>query len=771
MLALLGLCAAGHAQAEYAYSVDLNKVHNDQLSIELITPAIKSREAIFHLPKIVPGTYMYSNYGRFVHNLKAFNKAGKELSVMQPDSNSWKIGDAPSLARISYEVEDTWDSSVSSDVYAMAGSNIEEGKNFVLNTFAMFGYFEGMKKLPLRLTVQKPAAFFGSTAMQPLSSSPSTDVFSCRDIDQFYDSPLMYCRPDTTMVRVANTKVMVSVYSPKQKVSSRFLAQNLEKALMGTKDYLGGKLPVDHYAFIYYFNGEQPPLLNTGALEHSYSSFYALPETPQEQFIQGIVDMSSHEFFHIVTPLTIGSELIKDFDFNKPELSEHLWLYEGSTEYDAHHMQVVSGLITPQEFLKRLSQKITVSRSHFKDDLSFFELSRQSAGAYKDQYNNVYLKGALISTCLDLYLLHLSGGRYSLRDLKHDLSVRYGEQVPFKEEQLVADITTLTYPEIEGFFKTYVQGGTPIPYAYYFDMAGVKYSPKSSTMGFTLGGFVPGLNDSKRLFVSNTDKMNEFGKKMGYRQGDELLKLNGKDIIPETFQAQLQELYAGVKEGEPVSVTVGREENGRKETLTLSAPAMKVEKTEENKLEMMDNASAAQWQVRRAWLGIQAPMEASPGSIKADPKDVSDINALVGALYDVISGPAGPRNWDRFKSLFYPGAKMGAMHASPKGLSLSQFSPDEYVHNNAPLFRQFAFMEQEIGREVHEYGQIAQVFTAYQFKLMTPQPMEERGINSLQLIKEGGRWWIVDITWQEETKDNPIPKTYLASPQKKQSKE
>jgi hypothetical protein len=383
----------------------------------------------------------------------------------------------------------------------------------------------------------------------------------------------------------------------------------------------------------------------------------------------------------------------------------------------------------------------------------------------------VYLKGALLSACLDIYLLHLSGGHYDLRNLKHDLSVKYGEQAPFKEDQLVADITALTYPEIGIFFKNYVQGGTPLPYEYFFAMAGVKYSAKSTTLGFTLGGFMPGLKDSRHLFVANTDKMNNFGKKMGYQQGDVLLKLNGKEITPETFQSQLQELYATAKEGDMVSVTVGRTNNGKEEILTLSAPAMKVERTEENKLEMMDNASAEQLQVRRAWLDLKTPVEASPATIKADPKDVSDINSLVNALYDVISGPAGARNWDRFKSLFYPGATMGAMHPTPKGLVLSRFSPDEYVHNNAPLFQQFAFMEKEIGREVHEYGQIAQVFTTYQFKLMAPQPMEERGINSLQLIKENGRWWIADITWQEETKDNPIPKSYLASPHKKQVKE
>src|SRR6218665_84239 len=123
-------------------------------------------------------------------------------------------------------------------------------------------------------------------------------------------------------------------------------------------------------------------------------------------------------FFHIVTPLTISSKEVKEFNFNETVLSKHLWLYEGSTEYYANHMQVWAGITTPEEFIRELESKIKYSRLYFIDTLPLAEMSRESAGKWHEQYGNIYMKGALISACIDLYLMKLSGNQYTLRDLK-----------------------------------------------------------------------------------------------------------------------------------------------------------------------------------------------------------------------------------------------------------------------------------------------------------------------------------------------------------------
>ncbi|MGZ8516317.1 MAG: M61 family metallopeptidase [Chitinophagaceae bacterium] len=595
--------AGANAQTNYRYSVDLTKVSNDQLTVELITPPIAKKNIVFYLPKIVPGTYMNSNYGKYVHNLKAFTSSGSELPVKQSGDNSWEIKKANKLYRITYNVEDTWDSDINNMVYTMCGTNFEAGKNFVINTPGVFGYFDGMKKLSFDLSFTKPQGFYAATGLKPVSSSSTSDLFHCTNADELYDSPLMFSLPDTTSIRVGNADVLVAVYSPKKMATAKFIAANLEKLLMATKDYLMGKLPVDKYAFIYYFNSEQKPLSSSGAWEHSYSSFYSVQEQPQEESISMLVDISSHEFFHIVTPLTISSKEVKEFNFNETVLSKHVWLYEGSTEYYAHHVQVWGGMIKAEQFLQTLAQKIVYSRSYYKDDLSFTELSTESAGKHADQYGNVYQKGALISACLDLYLLNLSGNQYGFKDLKHDLGVKYGKDKYFEDAELFDEIGKLTYPEIKEFLLKHVEGSEPIPYEKYFGLAGVQYIPKEMTKEISLGGIGLTADSLGRIVVNDTKNMDDFGKKMGYRDKDELVSLNGETLAISNASALIQKFYTNAKEGDITTIVVKRTmANGQTELVSLTAPALKMEKPKLHQLKFDPKASPEQLLLRKTWL-------------------------------------------------------------------------------------------------------------------------------------------------------------------------
>jgi predicted metalloprotease with PDZ domain len=591
-----------HAQNEYRYSVDLTKVQDDQLSVELLCPSIAKKQTTFYLPKIVPGTYMNSNFGKYVHDLKAFDKSGKELPSNKKSDNSWEIKNANKLYKITYRVEDTWDSEIKNRVYSMAGTNFEAGKNFVINTPGVFGFFNELRKTGFRLTFTRPQNFYGATGLKPVSSNSTSDVFYCQNADELYDSPIMFSIPDTTSIKVGNAEVLIAVYAPKKQFTSKYLAANLEKLLIGTKDYLGGKLPVDKYAFIYYFNSEQKKMRETGAWEHSYSSFYSLDEHPQEEYIDEVIDMSAHEFFHIVTPLTISSKEVKEFNFNETNLSRHLWLYEGSTEYDAHHMQVWAGLRTPEQFLAELSKKINYSRTYFNDSLSFTELGKESAGKLNDQYVNIYMKGALILACLDIQLLQLSGGQYGFKNLKHDLGVKYGKDKYFEDAVLFDEIEKLTYPEIKQFLLTYVQGSIPIPYEKYFGLAGVKYIPKETSSAITLGG-VTIVPDQEGKLKIGTKQLNEFGKKMGYQDGDELVSINGTAVDAGNAEQTLQQFTINTKEGDKVEVAVKRKNAaGEGTTVTLTAPAMKVEKVQTHILRFDSAATSDQLKVRDAWL-------------------------------------------------------------------------------------------------------------------------------------------------------------------------
>ena len=154
-------------------------------------------------------------------------------------------------------------------------------------------------------------------------------------------------------------------------------------------------------------------------------------------------------------------------------------------------------------------------------------------------------------------------------------------------------------------------------------------------------------------------------------------------------------------------------------------------------------------------------MQAPPPAARAT--DVASPDAILAATYDVISGPAGQkRDWDRFRSLFLPGAHLVAAAKRQDGTpSLFNVTPDQYAARADAYFEKSGFFEKESARHADRYGNIMQVFSTYESRRdATDAKPFARGINSFQLYFDGTRWWVVNIFWQEETPENPIPKEY-----------
>jgi hypothetical protein len=151
-------------------------------------------------------------------------------------------------------------------------------------------------------------------------------------------------------------------------------------------------------------------------------------------------------------------------------------------------------------------------------------------------------------------------------------------------------------------------------------------------------------------------------------------------------------------------------------------------------------------------------------SIPANPKDVESPAAIIAAVYDVISGPAGEkRNWDRMRTLFLPEARMIATRRRDDGTATKRvLSVEEYIQLSGPLLEKDGFFERELGRKTESYGNIVHVFSTYDSKRKKEDDKPfARGINSFQLWNDGKRWWVVTILWLSETSDNPIPEKYL----------
>jgi hypothetical protein len=151
----------------------------------------------------------------------------------------------------------------------------------------------------------------------------------------------------------------------------------------------------------------------------------------------------------------------------------------------------------------------------------------------------------------------------------------------------------------------------------------------------------------------------------------------------------------------------------------------------------------------------------------ASRADVESIDAIIAAAYDVISGPAGKkRDWDRERSLFFPGARLipTATVAGRNDVDLAPLILDVegYIARVEPLFEKEGFYEKEVARRVEQFGRIAQVWSTYESR-HDPSDAEPfmRGINSIQLFNDGKRWWILSIYWQHESPEHAIPKQYF----------
>src|SRR6185436_8006728 len=161
---------------------------------------------------------------------------------------------------------------------------------------------------------------------------------------------------------------------------------------------------------------------------------------------------------------------------------------------------------------------------------------------------------------------------------------------------------------------------------------------------------------------------------------------------------------------------------------------------------------------------VRVPQSDKPSPPTANASDVASIASIVAALYDVISGPAGKkRDWDRFRSLFIPGARLIPTGKRQSGeISSRVMTVDDYATANARFLEENGFFEREVSRRTESFGNIAHVFSTYdsKHKAEDPKPFA-RGINSIQLMNDGKRWWIVTVFWQGEGPDNPLPEKYL----------
>ena len=534
--------------------LDLNNIVEDRIPVEINPGKFNKDTVVYKMPRVVQGTYSISNFGRFVKNFKPISYSGKVLDFSSEDVNTWKIFNANNLDKIIYEVEDTFDIENSEDdiPFSPAGTNIEDD-NFMLNLFAFIGYFESLQNNSYELIVSSNEDYKKSSALKLVSQESNAKGF----IDSKYfanryfdiaDNPMMYGDLDVEEFMVEDIKIVLSVYSPNKNHTAKSLVKTVEKMMFAQKKYLGSIDSTSRYdIFLYLSDDKEDSPTGLGALEHHNSTVVVLSDSFSEEMLaKSMIDIVAHEFFHILTPLSVHSEDIHYFDYDKPTFSKHLWMYEGVVEYFAQHFQVNKNLIDKEEFYEVIMDKIRLS-NRYDDFMSFTNMSENVLDEpYASNYYNVYQKGALIGMCLDIIIRSESNGEKGILWVMKQLSNKYGKQKPFKDDLLFDEIISLTYPSVKLFFENHVQGNIPINYNDFFEKVGLKVVEGKVKTNFMRSGggliFKAGEDNDKIYFGSNVAN-NSFWSDQGVVNDDLLISVDNVQVTMENVNTILRNIY------------------------------------------------------------------------------------------------------------------------------------------------------------------------------------------------------------------------------------
>lgn len=569
-------------------SLDLVAIKNDKVEVSMDPGVFTIDVVTFKIPKTVPGTYSTDDYGKYIQDLVALDYNGKVMSVTKVDDNTWSIADGKSLDKITYWVNDTYDSEKEVDdaVFSPAGTNILEGENFMLNLHGFVGYFDGYKEVPYTILVHKPIGLVATTTLPEEPNrkpDPSWDGFLANRYFEVIDNPILYAMPNKETFQIKDIAVTLSLYSPNDVYKAADLKERMEQMMTAQKSFLGDVDSTKEYAILLYLSElDKADAQGFGALEHHTSTVVVLPEAiSKERLEQAMVDVVSHEFFHIVTPLSVHSKEIQFFDFNDPKMSKHLWMYEGTTEYFANLFQIQQGLIKEEEFYQRIMGKIDNAKA-FDDTMSFTVMSENILEEpYQESYPNVYEKGTLINMALDILLREKSNGQRGVLWLMKQLSQKYGKEIPFEDDELINEIVNLTYPEVRTFFDNHVIGNTPIDYTKYLAKVGLASTMLKEQTGYFLNGDIPFIDvdqeNDNAIVVRKGITLNSFFKDLGIQGGDVITNINGTPINLESIRPIIGQSFSWDAETE-IKMEIARDGESISVAGPVGTPTLEVTK-------------------------------------------------------------------------------------------------------------------------------------------------------------------------------------------------
>ncbi len=598
LLALLLLGATViQAQDRYRVELDIANTETDRVRVSMWPPKPSTDSVVVVFPVTVPGTYETHNWWKLVNNFLALDADLKPLRVTRSADSQFVVHNATRLNFLSYEMDDSFDDSTHGiSVFPPSGTGFEHDSIFVLNHGGVVCFIEGMQQMPFQVSVRRPKHLWGGSAMNIARISDTLDTYLADTYDHLVDNPVLYSWPDTATYVVSGVRVLVHCAHAGTDTVAPAYAKELARLTKTIGKFLP-TMPVNRYAFLFYLWNMDPKKVHNprgmGALEHGNSSFYFLGFQKRPM---GLREVAVHEFLHILVPLNLHSEEIERFDFRSPKMSQHLWLYEGTTEYFATLAPLHDSTIKEERFMKEMEGKLRSGQ--LPQNFSWTAFSRDVLSELGQKlYPVVYTHGAFNAMLLDIVIRESTNNQMSLLRVIYRLMQDYGKSRPFHDDSLFSLIESVTNSTVRAYLDEHVKGTTPPNIAKILDYIGWSYIAERVTRGpgFGVKGAMQIVNGDPQLMLQADDPENP----LGVQDNDRLVRINGL-TLEEVFQssegrAQFSKLREA-KIGDQLTITVER--NGKE--IELTGAATTVRKVERNFIEANAAASQEQLRLRRA---------------------------------------------------------------------------------------------------------------------------------------------------------------------------
>jgi predicted metalloprotease with PDZ domain len=530
------------------YDVTLMSTAQHEFHVAADFPAAGKETLFVSLPAWSPGNYEIQNYARYVHGFGAKNPAGRSLRWDRGDKDTWRVvtGRAD---RVTVEFD------YIADTIDLSTARVTQNFGQFLGT-NLFLFEEGQISRPAEVRFHVPADWQVTTSL----TGPVNGVYRAADYHELADAMTFVGRYSLDSLQADGKWIRIAVWPATDYTPA--VATNIRKGvskMAPVQNKIMGGAPYDTYTI--FFNVIHEPVGFGGGLEHSSSQYDIMPAgafaDPAGTLGDFMYPLISHEFFHLWNVKRIRPAEMWPYDYHAEQYTPLLWWSEGVTDYYADLTNLRAGLWTPEQFLDNATSNIqqveTAPEPWSAEDGSEATWIHE---VYVNSSQLYYPKGSLLGFLLDISIRDATDNAHNLDEVMRALFTRYYRQNKgFRTADLLNELRTAGMPDVDSFYRRYIDGRDSLPYEAVFAKAGLVLSRQVVTTPFV--GVSSGPTPAGGLMVQAVSP-GSAAEQAGVQAGDVITNIGDIAIAsdPEwggTFRTR----YRG-KAGQPLTITVQR---------------------------------------------------------------------------------------------------------------------------------------------------------------------------------------------------------------------